>query len=175
MFLSDMGIGNGISAASKEMKNNMKDAENDMSDMIEQFKKNLADKNIDWASKQGHDISETFKQKLMEQNGITGTDEQTMFSFMFDEKMYGKTDAAFSVLVQRMKNSADRNIRDAASKFEQDGVWTSAFVNSLNKAKDEAISKFPFLKQELMRSWDVNQPVFKAMIETYFNAQTLQE
>ena len=175
MFLSDMGIGNGISAASKEMKNNMKDAENDMSDMIEQFKKNLADKNIDWASKQGHDISETFKQKLMEQNGITGTDEQTMFSFMFDEKMYGKTDAAFSVLVQRMKSSADRNIRDAASKFEQDGVWTSAFVNSLNKAKDEAIAKFPFLKQELMRSWNVNQPVFKARIETYFNAQKLQE
>lgn len=174
MFLSDMGIGNGISAASKEMKNNMKDAENDMSDMIEQFKKNLADKNIDWASKQGHDISETFKQKLMEQNGITGTDEQTMFSFMFDEKMYGKTDAAFSVLVQRMKSSADRNIRDAASKFEQDGVWTSVFVNSLNKAKDEAIAKFPFLKQELMRSWNVNQPVFKAMIETYFNAQKLQ-
>ena len=175
MFLSDMGIGNGISAASKEMENNMKDAENDMSDMIEQFKKNLADKNIDWASKQGHDISETFKQKLMEQNGITGTDEQTMFSFMFDEKMYGKTDAAFSVLVQRMKSSADRNIRDAASKFEQDGVWTSAFVNSLNKAKDEAIAKFPFLKQELMRSWNVNQPVFKARIETYFNAQKLQE
>jgi len=60
----------------------------------------LADKNIDWASKQGHDIAETFKQKLMEQNNITEESQQTMFSFAFDEKMYGQTDAAFTLLLK---------------------------------------------------------------------------
>jgi hypothetical protein len=173
-----LGFGD-IAVAMGEISNpdtgRLKDAMDDMGKMVDDFKKRLADKNIDWASAQGKDIAETFKQKLMEQNGITGTDEQTMFSFMFDEKMYGKTDAAFSLLVQRMKSSADRNIRDAVSKFEQDGVWTPALENSINKAKDETIAKFPFLKQDLMRSWNVNPPVFKAMIETYLNAQKLQE
>ena len=146
-----------------------------MDGMIEDFKKNLADKNIDWASKQGHDIAETFKQKLMEQNNITEESQQTMFSFAFDEKMYGQTDAAFTLLVERMKSSADQKIREAASKFEQDSVFTTAFINGLEKTKDDCIARFPMYKSELEKSWNISEPIFRAKIITSFNAQQLQE
>jgi hypothetical protein len=145
-----------------------------MGGMVEDFKNNLKDKNIDWASKQGHDVAETFKQKFLEQNNITDETQQTMFSFMFDEKMYGQTDAAFTLLVDRMKNSTDQKVREAASEFEQNGEWSEGFIKGLNKAKDDCINKFPMFKDELMKSWNVSKPVFEARITTTFNAQQLQ-
>ena len=144
-----------------------------MGGMVEDFKNNLKDKNIDWASKQGHDIAETFKQKFMEQNNITDETQQTMFSFMFDENMYGKTDAAFSLLAKGMKQSADQNVRDVTNKFLQDGIWSDAMIKSVEKAKNDCISRFPMFKDELQKSWGVVN--FRAKIETFLDAQKLQE
>jgi hypothetical protein len=173
-LISAFGL-NGVSNSFSELTgpgSQMQTVMDQMGGMIDDFKENLKNKNINWASQQGHDVAETFKQKLMEQYSITGESEQAMFSFMFDEKMYGKTDAAFTLLAQSMKSSANRATRDATNKFLQDGLWSNAMVKAVDNAKQDCIDKFPMFKDELQKSWGVVN--FRTKITTFLDAQKLQ-